>query len=145
MNHIRETLDALKTKKNEGSEEVIKSLIATDFSANDEEKGKAAEMLKGLFFSEEPEAKELIKKLDSWFSSMKSDVGEGEEEDSPLAKTMVLLQTKANAKSTADKAGIYQYLAAKLISLLEKNSALKMEARKLLLDMIKGGFKNSDI
>lgn len=70
MNHVRETLDALK-KKNEGVEDSIQSLIDTDFSASEEEKGKAAEILKGLFFSEDPKAVELIKKLDAWFSSQK--------------------------------------------------------------------------
>lgn len=76
MNHIKETLDQLRSKKikvNEDVDQVIKSLIDTNFSASEEEKGKAAEMLKGLFFSEDPKAQELIKKLDSWFSSLKTE------------------------------------------------------------------------
>ena len=49
---------------------VIKDLIDTDFSKDDDSKGKAAQMIKGLFFSDDPEAHELIKKMDQWFSSL---------------------------------------------------------------------------
>jgi hypothetical protein len=48
----------------------IDSLIKTNFSASDEEKGKAAELLRGLFFADDEQSKELIKKLDDWFSSL---------------------------------------------------------------------------
>lgn len=48
----------------------IKALIDTNFSASEEEKGKAASLLRGLFFSDEPEAVEFIKKLDAMLSKM---------------------------------------------------------------------------
>jgi hypothetical protein len=49
----------------------IKALIDTNFSASDDEKGKAASLLRGLFFSDEPEAVEFVKKLDGMLSNMK--------------------------------------------------------------------------
>lgn len=55
------------------AQKAIDALIATNFSASDEEKGKAKELLSGLFFSEDQVAKDFIKKLDDWMSSMKSE------------------------------------------------------------------------
>lgn len=46
----------------------IKSLIDTNFSASDEEQGKASQMLKGLLFSEDPIAKKFVKDLDKALS-----------------------------------------------------------------------------
>ena len=53
------------------SKQAIQALIDTNFSASDEEKGKAASLLRGLFFSEDPEAKDFIKRLDDMLSQMK--------------------------------------------------------------------------
>lgn len=48
--------------------DTIKSLIDTNFSASDEEQGKASQMLKGLLFSEDPIAKKFVKDLDKALS-----------------------------------------------------------------------------
>jgi len=73
--------ESKKRRKNEefDAKAAINDLIKTEFSKSDDDKGKAAELLKGLFFSEEPEAKKLIADLDKWFSSL--EVSEEEEDD----------------------------------------------------------------
>ena len=79
MNSISETMKQFKenekaNKTKNGAfdiEKGINDLIGTDFSASDEAKGKAASLLKGLFFSDDPKAVELIEKMDKWFSSLK--------------------------------------------------------------------------
>lgn len=147
MNHIKSILEHLKTNEGE-SDSAIQALIDTKFSSSDEENGKAAQILKGLFFSEDPKAKKLIAKLDNWFSSLDvKDLGESESEDdenSPLAKTMIMVQKKANAKGISEKATIYQMLCLKFVSLCEDNAAIKVKARRLLLDQIKTNFKDLD-
>ena len=50
--------------------DAIKSLIDTNFSANDKEKGKAAQLFRGLLFSNDTEAVEFVKKLDKMLSDM---------------------------------------------------------------------------
>lgn len=61
------------TKVNEDFdvEKGIQDLINTNFSASDDEKGKASSLIKGLFFSDDAKAIDLIKKMDKWFSSLK--------------------------------------------------------------------------
>lgn len=72
--HSKQILETLRKNRITVSEadvaEIIKDLKDTKFSASDEEKGRAANLLKGLFFSEEEKAKKLISKLDAWFSSI---------------------------------------------------------------------------
>lgn len=143
MSHIRSIFEGIR-KYNEDTQDVIKALIDTDFSASDEEKGKAAEMLKGLFFSDDPKAKELIKKLDKWFSSLETEVSE-DDEDAPIFKTMLQVQNKLNQKSTTDKAGAYQYMAVKLLGFCDENGQIRERARKFLLEFMRGGFKKDAI
>ena len=50
--------------------DAIKALIDTDFSKSDDEKGKAAQLLRGLFFSKDDEAVDFIKRLDKILSNM---------------------------------------------------------------------------
>lgn len=51
-------------------QKAISSLIDTNFSGSDEEQGKASQLMKGLFFSDDPNAKKFIKALDKATSSM---------------------------------------------------------------------------
>lgn len=69
MSRARQIIDKISVREAKASD-AIKDLIDTDFSASDDEKGKAAQLLRGLFFSKEPEAVEFIKKLDSMLSKM---------------------------------------------------------------------------
>jgi len=161
MSHIKSIFETLRSSENvnklgdspegvfgvvavdEDVDQIIKDLIDTEFSSSEEEKGKAAEMIKGLFFSEDPKAKEMIVKLDKWFSSLKGNVSEVDSEDSsPLTKTMDRAMTKIGTKSIAVQSDIYKGIASKLVSLLDENPSLKMKGRKLLLDMLNSNFKD---
>lgn len=48
----------------------IKGLIDSNFSGSDDEQGKAAQLMKGLFFSDDPSAKKFVKALDKFTSSL---------------------------------------------------------------------------
>lgn len=71
MSRAKDLLERFEVLEEVDTKQVISDLIDVNFSSSDEEKGKAANMLKGLFFSKDPDAVELIKKLDAWFSSLK--------------------------------------------------------------------------
>ena len=49
----------------------VNDLIGVDFSKSKESKGKAAELIRGLFFSDDPLAEKVIGELDKWFSDLK--------------------------------------------------------------------------
>lgn len=160
MSHIKSIFETLRSSENvnnlgdspegvlgvvtvdEDVDQIIKDLIDTEFSSSDEEKGKAAEMIKGLFFSEDPKAKEMIVKLDKWFSSLKGMSEVDSEDSSPLTKTMDRAMTKIGTKSIAVQSDIYKVLSNKLVSLIDENPTLKMKGRKLLLDMLNSNFKD---
>lgn len=160
MSHVRSIFEKLRVSENinnlgdnpegvfgvvavdEDVDQIIKDLIDTEFSSSEEEKGKAAEMLKGLFFSEDPKAKEMISKLDKWFSSLKGMSEVDSEDSSPLTKTMDRAMTKIGTKSIAVQSDIYKGLSNKLVSLIDDNPTLKMKGRKLLLDMLNSNFKD---
>lgn len=72
IDELRKIVEAASGNINEEVDvvEVIKDLIDTNFSASEEEKGKAASLIRGLFFSKEPQAKKFIEKLDELTSSL---------------------------------------------------------------------------
>jgi hypothetical protein len=160
MSHVKSIFEKLRVSENvnnlgdnpegvfgvvavdEDVDQIIKDLIDTEFSSSEEEKGKAAEMIKGLFFSEDPKAKEMIVKLDKWFSSLKGMSEVDSEDSSPLTKTMDRAMTKIGTKSIAVQSDIYKVLSNKLVSLIDENPTLKMKGRKLLLDMLNSNFKD---
>ena len=53
------------TNEEDDVKEIIKDLINTNFSADDDAKGKAAQLMRGLFFSDDPAAQKFIKELDT--------------------------------------------------------------------------------
>jgi len=160
MSHVKSIFEKLRVSENvnnlgdnpegvfgvvavdEDVDQIIKDLIDTEFSSSEEEKGKAVEMIKGLFFSEDPKAKEMIGKLDKWFSSLKGMSEVDSEDSSPLTKTMDRAMTKIGTKSIAVQSDIYKVLSNKLVSLIDENPTLKMKGRKLLLDMLNSNFKD---
>lgn len=95
-------------------EDAIKSLIEINFSASEEEKGKASQLMKGLFFSKDEKAIKFIEKLDKMLSSMKmSEECEDDSEDevdekvvkqSKSAMYKSMLHDAEMKKSNAEKA-----------------------------------------
>lgn len=67
-----------KISEESNAKESIVALIDTDFSKNDEEKGKAAQLIKGLFFSKDELAVQFIKDLDKALSNMDASKYKGE-------------------------------------------------------------------
>ena len=55
------------------SSEVIKDLIATDWSSDNEAQMKASQLIKGLSLSDEPAANKFMKALDKYTSSLNPD------------------------------------------------------------------------
>ena len=55
---------------------VIKELIDTGWSGNNEEQMKAVQLLKGLATSDDPKSNAFMKKLDKFTSGMKADAAE---------------------------------------------------------------------
>lgn len=64
---------AVKSNEEFDPEAALKALIDTEFSKSEEEKGKAAQLLKGLFFADDEKSKEVIAELDQWFSGLSVD------------------------------------------------------------------------
>jgi hypothetical protein len=59
---------------NEGkAAEMIKELIDTDWGGDNAAQGKAVQLLRGLAFSDEPQANAFMKELDKVTSGMNSD------------------------------------------------------------------------
>lgn len=54
-------------------QEVIKELIDSDFSGSNEEQGKAAQLFRGLAFSEDESANKFMKALDKFTSGLNAD------------------------------------------------------------------------
>lgn len=69
---IAPVLEDAKTK------EIIKELIDTSFSGDNESQMKAVQLLKGLAVSDEPEANAFMKKLDTFTSGMSSSKDESD-------------------------------------------------------------------
>jgi hypothetical protein len=67
-----EEVEVLEEGKSVG---VIKALIDTDWSKDNEAQMKAVQLLKGIALSDEPEANAFMKKLDTFTSGMKVNEG----------------------------------------------------------------------
>ena len=62
-----------RTKQNESkTTDVIKTLIDTDWSKDNDAQMKAVQLLKGIALSDEPEANAFMKKIDGFTSGMKA-------------------------------------------------------------------------
>lgn len=73
-NDMIKSLKVEETKIEESKEkEIIKELIDTGWSGDNESQMKAVQLLKGLATSDAPEANAFMKKLDAMTSKMKAD------------------------------------------------------------------------
>jgi len=63
----------IEVKEEDKTQAVIKELINTGWSGDNESQMKAVQLLKGLAVSDAPEANAFMKKLDSLTSGMKAD------------------------------------------------------------------------
>lgn len=73
MSRAKELLKNLPTtSKNEEVDvmKIIKDLIDTNFSGSNEEQGKAAQLFKGLAFSDDPRSNKFMKAIDDFTSSL---------------------------------------------------------------------------
>ena len=68
----KEETNEVDTEKSEAFDvsQAIKSLVDTNFSGSDEEQGKASQLIKGLFFSDDEKAKKFVKKIDQLTSNL---------------------------------------------------------------------------
>ena len=62
-----------KEDENDKSAEAIKDLVDTNWGGSNEEQGKAAEIIKGLSFSDSSVANKFMKKLDTLTSGLKAE------------------------------------------------------------------------
>jgi hypothetical protein len=137
MSIASQILEKYKNKSESKSKEVIKALIDTNFSASKEEKGKAAELLKGLFYSNEPEAVEFIKELDQMLSDMKQDTqvdeeeGEVDFEKADIVSLWGFISNKINRKAPAKQAELYADLALKSFKIIKDVPSGDQKLRKL--------------
>lgn len=60
-----------KNDKKPDIQSIIKALIDTNFSASNEEQGKAVQLFRGLAFSDDPMSNKFMKALDKFTSSLK--------------------------------------------------------------------------
>jgi len=63
-NYILESGDRITIREQEDTEEIVKDLIDTKWSTDEDSAGKAINLLKGLAFSDDEKAKQFIKDLD---------------------------------------------------------------------------------
>ena len=74
MGKISELLGNKKTKTDEAVniDNIIKELIDTGFSKDNESQMKAVQLLKGLATSDDPKSNAFMKKLDAFTSGLKA-------------------------------------------------------------------------
>lgn len=68
--YVLEAGDRITIKEQEETEEIVKDLIDTKWSKDDDSAGKAVNLLKGLAFSDDEKAKQFIKDLDELTSTL---------------------------------------------------------------------------
>jgi hypothetical protein len=112
----------------------IKALIDTNFSADDKEKGKAAELLKGLFYSKDSEAVEFVKNLDAMLSKMKPDMSEEEVdfEKANLQSLWSFISKKIDRKAPVKQTELLMPLIKGLFELVQELPSGENHLRKLL-------------
>lgn len=122
MSSIFETLQQLNRKNEEEgkAKKVIKDLIDTGWSKDNESQMKAVQLLKGLALSDEPEANEFMKKLDKFTSSLKKEM---EESKDKAMKDLMAIYKKDGSLDASDYEAVadkYDMSAASLRTMFSK-------------------------
>ena len=84
--------------------EIIKELIDTSWSGDNESQMKAVQLLKGIALSDDPAANAFMKKLDKFTSGMKMDEAEDKKMDKLSSKLAALRLEMKKSHSALDKA-----------------------------------------
>jgi len=61
------------TEKEVNIKEIIKELIDTSWSGDNEKQGKAVQLLRGIAFSDDPTSNKFMKALDKFTSGLKAE------------------------------------------------------------------------
>lgn len=72
MNRTQRFL-ALSEEEGTDTQAIIQELISTNWSGSNDEQGKAAQLFKGLAFSDDPAANAFMKKVDEFTSSLNAE------------------------------------------------------------------------